>query len=66
MDQLVKILPAMRETWVRSLGWEDPLEKGMASHSNILAWKIPWTEEPGGLLWTTVHGAAKSPTRLSD
>ena len=41
--QLVKNLPAMRETWVRSLGWEDPLEKGKATHSSILAWKIPWT-----------------------
>ena len=40
---------AVRETWVQSLGWEDPLEKGMATHSSILAWKIPWTEEPGGL-----------------
>ena len=40
-------LPAMRETQVQSLGWEDPLEKEMATHSNILAWKIPWTEEPG-------------------
>ena len=39
----------MRETWVRSLGWEDPLEKEMATHSNILAWRIPWMEEPGGL-----------------
>ena len=47
--QSVKNLPAMQETWVRSLGWEDPLEKEMAIHSNILAWKIPWTEEPGGL-----------------
>ena len=45
--QMVKRLPAMRETWVRSLGWEDPLEKGMATHSSTLAWKIPWTEEPG-------------------
>ena len=42
-------LPAMRETWVRSLGREDPLEKEMATHSSILAWRIPWTEEPGGL-----------------
>ena len=42
--QMVKTLPAMRETWVRSLGWEDPLEKGMAAHSSILAWEIPWTE----------------------
>ena len=47
--QLLKNLPAMQETWVRSLGWEDPQEKGMATHSSILAWKIPWTEEPGGL-----------------
>ena len=41
--QLVKNLPAMQETWVRSLGWEDPLEKGKATHSSILAWRIPWT-----------------------
>ena len=47
---MVKNLLAMRETWVRSLGWEDPLEEGMATHSSILAWRIPWTEEPGGLL----------------
>ena len=47
--QMVKNLPAMQETWVRSLGQEDPLEKGMATHSTILAWRIPWTEEPGGL-----------------
>jgi len=40
--QIVKNLPAMHETWVRSLGWEDPLEKGMATHSNILVWRIPW------------------------
>ena len=39
----------MQETWVQSLGWEDPLEKEMATHSSILAWRIPWTEEPGGL-----------------
>ena len=44
-----KELPAMGETWFRSLGWEDPLEKGMATQSSILAWRIPWTEEPGGL-----------------
>ena len=43
--QMVKRLPAMRETWVRSLGWEDPLEKETATHSSILAWKIPWTEK---------------------
>ena len=46
--QMVKTLPAMHETWVRSLGQEDPLEKGMAAHSGILAWRIPWTEKPGG------------------
>jgi len=46
---MVKHLPAVRETRVLSLGWEDPLEKEMASHSSILAWKIPWTEEPGRL-----------------
>ena len=46
---MVKNSPAMQETRVRSLGWEDPLEKRMATHTNILAWKIPWTEEPGGL-----------------
>ena len=47
--QLVKNLPAMQETWVRFLGWEDPLEKEMTTHSNILAWKIPSTEKPAGL-----------------
>ena len=47
--QLVKNLPAMQETLVRFLGWEDPLEKEMETHSSILAWKIPWTEESGGL-----------------
>ena len=46
---MVKNLPAIQETQLRLLGWEDPLEKGMATHSNILAWRIPWTEEPGGL-----------------
>ena len=46
---MVKKLPAMGETWVRPLGWEDPLEEGMATHSSILAWEIPWTGEPGGL-----------------
>ena len=49
MAQTVKKLPAMQETQVRSLGQEDPLEKEMATHSSILAWRIPWTEEPGGL-----------------
>ena len=46
MAQLVNNLPAMQETWVQSLGKEDPLEKGMATHSSILAWRIPWTEQP--------------------
>ena len=49
MAQMVKNLPEMQETWVRSLGWEDPPEKGMATHPSILAWRIPWTEEPGKL-----------------
>ena len=46
---MMKNLPAMQETQVRSLGWDDPLEKGVATHSSIIAWEIPWTEEPGGL-----------------
>ena len=54
MAQLVKNPPAMLETWVQSLGWEDALEKGKAAHSSILAWRIPWT----------VHGVAKSQARL--
>ena len=49
LAQMVKRLPTMRETQVQSLGWEDPLEKDMAPHSSTLAWKIPWTEEPGRL-----------------
>ena len=56
--QMVKHLPAMQETWVQFLGWEDPLEKEMATHSSILAWKIPWIEEPGRLQstgWQTVR-----------
>ena len=48
VTQMVKNLPAMQETQILSLGWEDPLEKEMATHSSILAWRIPWTEEPGG------------------
>ena len=56
---MVKSLPAMREIWVQSLDWDDPLEKGMATHSSILAWRIPWTEEPGR---ATVHGVTKSQT----
>ena len=55
--QLVKNLPAMQKTWVQSLSWEDPLEKGKATHSSVLAWRIPWTK---------VHGVTKSWTRLSD
>ena len=47
--QMVKNLPVIRETWVQSLGWKDPLEEGMATHSSILARRIPWTEEPGGI-----------------
>ena len=50
VDQMVKKLPKMQETWVQSLDWEDLLEKEMATDINILAWRIPWTEEPGGLL----------------
>ena len=49
LAQTVKNLPAMQKAWVRSLGQEDPLEKGIATPSSILAWRIPWTEEPGGL-----------------
>ena len=49
LAQMVKNLPEMRETWVQSLGWDDPLEKGMATHFIIPAWRIPWTEEPGEL-----------------
>ena len=49
MTQMVKNLPTMQETWIRSQGWEDPLEKGIAIHSSILAWRIPWTEEVGEL-----------------
>ena len=60
--QTVKHLPTVRETWVRSLGWEDPLEKEMATHSSTLAWKIPWTEERSRLQ----SRVAKSWTRLSD
>ena len=59
MAQMVKNLPAMQETWVQSLGQEDILEKGMATHSSMLAWRIPRTEDPG---WLTVHGVTKSQT----
>ena len=63
LAQLVKNLPAMWETWVRSLGLEDPLEKGRATHSSILAWRIPWTEESGRL--QSSPGGHKSLTQLS-
>ena len=46
---MLKNLPAMQETWVQPLGWEGPVEMGTATHSSILAWRVPWTEEPGGL-----------------
>ena len=62
MAQMVKNQRTVPETRVLSLRWEDPLEKGMATHSSILAWRIPWTEEPGKL----VHGVTKSRTQLSD
>ena len=55
VDQMINNLPAMQETQAQSLGGEDPLEEGMAIHSSIVAWRIPWTEE-----WATVHGVAKS------
>ena len=58
LAQMVNNLPGMWETQVQSLDWEDPPEKEMATHSNILAWRIPWTEELGGL--PSVHGVAKS------
>ena len=61
--QMVKNLPAMRETWFQSLGWEDPLEEGMATHSSILAWRIPMDREAW---WATVHGVTKGQTQLSD
>ena len=57
--QIVKSLPAMWEIWVQSLGWEDPLEEGVATHSSILAWRIPMDK---GAWWATVHGVTKSPT----
>ena len=62
VTQMVKRLPTIRETWVQSLGWEDLLEKEMATHSSILAWKIPWTEEPGRLQ----SMESESRTRLSN
>ena len=63
LAQMVKNLPEMQEIWVQSLGQEDPLEKGMATHSSILAWRIPRTEEPGRL---QPMGVTKSQTPLTD
>ena len=63
VGQTVKNLPAMLETWVLSLGWEEPLEEGIATHSSILAWRIPMDR---GAWQATVHGTAKSKTQLSD
>ena len=63
MAQTVKNLPAMQETWIQSLGQEDPLEEGMVIHSSILAWRILMDR---GAWWATVHGVAKSQTRLID
>ena len=60
---MVNNLPAKRETWVQSLAWEDPLEKGMTTHSSILAWRMHMDR---GAWWATVHGVAKSWTRLGD
>ena len=62
MAQRLKRLPAMWETWVPSLGQEDPLEEGMTTHSRILAWRIPWTEEPGGLQSTGSPGVGHTET----
>ena len=74
--QTVKNPPAMQGTWVQSLGWEDALEKEMATHSSILAWRFPWTEEPGGLQsmgsqrvrhdWTTKHGKTHDEFHLNN
>ena len=63
MAQMVKNLPAMQETQLQSLGWEETMKKGMATCSNLLAWRIPWIEEPG---WAIVHGIAKNWIQLSD
>ena len=63
VTRLVKNPPAMRETWVQSLSWEDPLKEGLAAHSSVLAWRIPMDR---GAWWAIVHGIAKSRTGLSD
>ena len=62
---MIKNPPAIQETWVRCLGWEDPLEKGMATHSSILAWRVPWTEEPGGLQSLGSHRVRTAPQSFS-
>ena len=64
MAQTVKNLPVMQETQVRSLDWEDPLEEGMATHSGILAWRILWTEEPGGLYSSWGHKESDTTEQL--
>ena len=61
--QMVKNLPAMTEIWIQSLGWDDPLEKGMATHSSVLVWRIPMGR---GAWWATVHGVTKSRAPLSN
>ena len=68
MAQMIKNLPVMQETWVQSLGWEDPLEKEMTTHSIILVWRIPWTEDYslGYRAGYSLHGITKSQTELSD
>ena len=63
MAQLVKNPPALQETWFQSLGWEDSLEEGMATHSSVLAWGLPMNR---GAWWATVHEVAKSQTQLSN
>ena len=63
MGERIKRLPEMQETWVRSLGWEDPLEKEMATHTSILAWRIPMDREAW---WAIVHGVAESPLDKKD
>ena len=63
MAQTVKTLPAVQETQAQSLGWKEPLEKEIATHSSIIAWEIPWTEKPGGL---RCRGVSNSWTQISD
>ena len=65
MAQMIKCLPTMQKTPVQSLGWEDPLEKEMATHSSILSWRISWTEEPGGLLSMGSQGVGRDSSNLA-